>query len=93
MRANYFDDGRQVFSYKTVILERCNGLTIGNVTHYSSTTSRHQTKAGSRAADARLDDVPKGTYDLMSIAVVRGTIRLVDGATLRYEKVQHANAT
>ena len=71
MRANYFDTGRQVFSYQTCILERHDGLIIGNITYYSHTTSRHQGKAGSRLADLRLDDVPQGTTDLLTLAIER----------------------
>ena len=77
MRANYFDNGRQVFSYHTVILERHDGLTIGNVTHYSSTTSKHQAKAGSRYAAVLLDNVPKGATDLLTLAIERGTFHPV----------------
>ena len=68
-KSHYHDAGDKVYSYSTVILERHSGLTIGNVTYYSTTTSRHQSKAGSRAADVVLDDVPQGTTDLYAFAL------------------------
>ena len=71
------DTGDRVLSYDTCILERCKGLTIGNVTYYSVTTSRHQSKAGSRLADVVLDNVPQGTTSLYSIAKERGLVEYV----------------
>ena len=70
-RSHYDDRGDKVYSYDTVILERHSGMTIGNTTYYSTTTSQHQTKAGSRGADVRLDNVPQGTTDLFSLAKER----------------------
>ena len=74
MRENYLDNGRQVFSYQTVILERHNDLTIGNVTYYSHTTIKHQLKANVWQADVRMDDVPKGATDLLALAIKSGLI-------------------
>ena len=71
---NYHDMGDKVYSYKTVVLERHSGPTIGNVTHYSSTTTRHQQMAGSFTADVRLDNVPQGTTDLLALAIERKAI-------------------
>ena len=73
-KSHYHDAGDRVYSYSTVILERHSGLTIGNVTYYSVTTSRHQSKAGSRAADVALDNVPQGTKDLLAVAIERGLV-------------------
>lgn len=57
-------DGR-IFSYDTCILQRLeDGTTVGNVTRYSVTTSKHQTKARSRTADVLVDNVPEGTQYL-----------------------------
>lgn len=57
-------DGR-IFSYDTCILQvLSDGTTIGNVTKYSVTTSRHQTKAGSRTADILVDNVAEGVQYL-----------------------------
>ncbi len=57
-------DGR-IMSYDTCILQRlADGTTIGNVTRYSVTTSRHQNRAGSRTADILVDDIPEGTQYL-----------------------------
>ena len=76
-KSHYHDAGDRVYSYSTVILERHSGLTIGNVTYYSVTTSRHQSKAGSRLADVALDNVPQGTTSLYSIAKERGLVEYV----------------
>lgn len=57
-------DGR-IMSYDTCILQRlADGATIGNVTKYSVTTSRHQSRAGSRLADVLVDNIPEGTQYL-----------------------------
>ena len=76
-KSHYRDGGDKVYSYSTVILERHSGMTIGNVTYYSVTTSRHQSKAGSRLADVVLDNVPQGTTSLYSIAKERGLVEYV----------------
>ena len=76
-KSHYHDAGDRVYSYSTVILERHSGLTIGNVTYYSVTTSRHQSKAGSRLADVVLDNVPQGTADLYAFAKERGLVEYV----------------
>jgi hypothetical protein len=53
------------FSYETCIMQTLpGGQTVGNVTHYSTTTSRHQSKVGARMADVRVDNIPRGTKDL-----------------------------
>lgn len=57
-------DGR-IFSYSTCIFQTLeDGTTIGNVTKYSVTTSKHQNKAGCRAADVLVDNVAEGTQYL-----------------------------
>jgi hypothetical protein len=52
------------WSYETIILQRHGDVTIGNVTQYSTTTSKHQTHAGSRGADVLVNGIPAGTKDL-----------------------------
>ena len=57
-------DGR-IFSYDTCILQTlADGTVIGNVTWYSVTTSKHQSRAGSRTADILVDNIPEGTQYL-----------------------------
>lgn len=57
-------DGR-IFSYDTCIFQCLeDGTTIGNVTRYSTTTTRHQNKAGCRLADVLVDGVLEGTQYL-----------------------------
>ena len=89
MRANYYESSTKVYSYSTSILERHGGLTIGNMTYYSPTTSKHQAKAGSRQADVVLDSVPKGTDDLLALAVQRGLVE----TGLRYNHAEHGMTT
>jgi hypothetical protein len=72
--SHYHDHGGKVYSYDTVIFERHSGISIGNVSYYSGTTTRHQQQAGAFAADVRLDNVPKGTTDLLALAVERKVI-------------------
>ena len=74
-KSAYFATGDRVYSYQTVIRQTLpGGLTIGNVTHYSVTTSAHQRKAGSASCDVLLGDVPRGTSDLLQLAIDRGMI-------------------
>lgn len=95
-KSHYADRGDKVYSYDTVILERYSGISIGNVTYYSTTTSWHQTKAGSRVADVRLDNVPQGCNDLAELAHARGLLSYVlqwDNMTsaMKQEwRIQHA---
>ena len=93
------DTGDRVLSYDTCILERCKGLTIGNVTYYSQSTLRHQQKVNAFTADVVLSDVPQGTKGLLLVAAERGlvetgliTISAEHGMTTPFiRKVQHAN--
>ena len=74
-RATMYDDrGDKVYSYSTVVFEKDNGVTIGNVTYYGANTARHQHKAGCASADVRLDDVPQGCKSLLELAVDRKAI-------------------
>ena len=74
-KSAYSDHGSVVFSYATMIRQTLpGGLTIGNVTRYSMTTSHHQSKAGVRLCDVKLDDVPRGTDDLLALAIERQVI-------------------
>jgi hypothetical protein len=52
------------YSYETIILDYVDGKTIGNVTKYSTTTSKHQRKANVHGADILVDGVPAGTKSL-----------------------------
>lgn len=57
--------GDKLFSYGTVLLQRLsNGQTIGNVTKYSATTSKHQSQVGASMATKKVSGVPRGTTDL-----------------------------
>lgn len=60
-----------VYSYSTCIRQECAGLTIGNITWYSVTTSRHQAQARCVSCDVVLDGVPQDTVDLLTLAVNR----------------------
>ena len=76
-QSNYHNHGHCIYSYQTVIYQRVSGgLTIGNVTLYSNTTSKHQSMAGARRCDVVLDNVPKGCSDLLDLAVRRDLIPL-----------------
>ena len=71
----YADHGSIVFSYSTCIKQTLSGgLVLGNVTQYSPTTSRHQVQAGVAHCDVLLDNVPRGTDDLLSLAIERGLV-------------------
>jgi hypothetical protein len=57
--------GQRAWSYDTAIKDVLpDGRTIGNVTKYSATTSKHQTIAGVKACDVTVNDVPRGTDNL-----------------------------
>ena len=57
--------GMVLRSYNTAILQRqADGRLIGNVTKYSTTTSKHQSMAGVRLADIQVDGVRMNTWDL-----------------------------
>ena len=63
--SNVHTSGDKLFSYGTVIAQRLgNGQTIGNVTKYSVTTSKHQSQTGVRMATHQVTGVPRGTTDL-----------------------------
>lgn len=70
--------GGNAFSYHTMIRQQVSGssVTIGNVTRYSNTTSRHQKLACVHSCDILLDDVPKNCSDLFQLAHERGLIRI-----------------
>jgi len=64
---NMCTHGERIYSYNTCIRDVTpDGRSIGNVTKYSVTTSKHQTKAGSRLCDVLVDNVPRGTQDLFT---------------------------
>jgi hypothetical protein len=61
--------GADVWSYRTRIVETLpGGRTVGNVTKYSATTSRHQSKARVWSCDIFVTDIPEGTYSLAEYA-------------------------
>ena len=70
-KSHYYDTGSLVFSYSTCIRQVVGALSIGNVTRYSNTTSRHQHQARVAQCDVLLDDVPKGTGELLTTAIDR----------------------
>ena len=60
-----------VYSYSTCIRQEVSGLSIGNITKYSMTTSRHQAQAQCVSCDVLLDDVPQDTPELLTLAIQR----------------------
>ena len=57
--------GDKLYSYFTVLLQRLpDGKVIGNITKYSSSTSKHQSQCQVRFADLLVDNIPHGTNDL-----------------------------
>lgn len=74
-RSNFVDHGDSAFSYTTKIFETTlAGVTIGNATKYSVTTSKHQNKAEVKKADLVLLNVPINTRSLSEIAFKLGLI-------------------
>lgn len=74
-RSAYTVIGDRHYSYQTIIRQTLpGGLTLGNITKYSVTTSKHQSMARVKECDVLLDGVPKGTTDLLPLAVERGLI-------------------
>ena len=63
-----------VYSYSTCIRQEIAGLSIGNITRYSVTTSRHQSQAQCVSCDVLLDNVPRDTPELLQLAIQRGAI-------------------
>ena len=61
------------YSYDTMIRQQTfidgEPVSIGNVTRYSVTTSKHQTKCGARSCDILVDNVPMGATDLKPYVV------------------------
>lgn len=75
-KSHYHEHGDRVYSYQTVIRQTvAGGLTIGNDTRYSVTTSKHQSRAGVRSCDVVLDNVPEGCSDLLALAGQRGLVK------------------
>ncbi len=63
-----------VYSYSTCIRQEVGDLSIGNITRYSTTTSRHQSQAQCVSCDVVLDDVPQDTPELLTLAMERGLV-------------------
>lgn len=71
----YHATANRVYSHSTLIRQMLpNGLTIGNRTYYSSTTSRHQNKANVEHCHVVLENVPKDCDDLLALAIERGEV-------------------
>lgn len=67
-RGAYTEIGQAAWSYDTMIRGVLpDRRSIGNVTKYSSTTSRHQSLAGVHYCDVLIDDVPRSTDDLAAL--------------------------
>lgn len=63
--SNFYEHGNRAYSYGTCIKDVLpDGRTIGNVTKYSATTSKHQKAAEVSKCDILVDNVPKGAADL-----------------------------
>ena len=74
-QSNFCTHGNLTYSYETVIKETVpGGLTIGNVTMYTHTTSVHQVRANVRDCDVLLDSVPRGCESLLDVAIQRDMI-------------------
>ena len=66
MRRLRVDARGNAWSYGTQILSVDeDGRTIGNITKYSATTSRHQKVMGVYGADICIKDIPRGTVNLV----------------------------
>jgi hypothetical protein len=69
---SYHQIGNRHFSYDTCIRELLpDGRSIGNVTKYSATTSKHQRQACVQSCDVKIDNVPTGTSDLTELYLQR----------------------
>lgn len=77
--------GSNYVSYRTMIKQVVAGLSIGNVTQYSPTTSRHQKIACVHSCDLQLDNVPQGTGDLLTLAIERGLAVIDKGSVIKQE--------
>ena len=75
-KGQFIQIGRRAWSYSTALLDVLeDGQTVGNITKYSPTTSRHQNEAGVHSADIKLDGVPRGTEDLAAYYHQQRTLR------------------
>ena len=64
----YSPDGSHVYSYQTCIRQTLSdGKTVGNITWYSLTTTRHQAIAMSSDCNIVLSHVPEGTKELWPV--------------------------
>ena len=63
-----------VFSYSTCIRQECAGLSIGNITRYSVVTSKHQAHAQCPSCDVLLDNVPRDTPELLTLALAQSKV-------------------
>ena len=80
----------KTYSYKTCIVQLlpagidpdglAHWITLGNVTRYTKTTSMHQNKCEVKNCDVLLDNVPRDTDDLSTLALQRGAIEYANGA-------------
>lgn len=56
----------EAWSYGTRLIQTTDdGLTVGNITRYSVTTSKHQGIAAVRQCDILVDNIPMWTQDLL----------------------------
>ena len=64
--------GRRVYSYGTCLIDVLpDGRTLGNLSHYSTTTTRHQTETRVAACEVTVDHVPQGVEDLAAWYLAR----------------------
>mgnify|MGYP001586831946 CR=1 FL=1 len=67
--SNHLSTQAFAFSYGTMIRQSLSdGRTIGNITSYSKTTTKHQNREDVRHCSIVLDDVPIGCQDLSAVA-------------------------
>jgi len=65
--SNFYEHGNRAYSYGTCIKDVLpDGRTIGNVTKYSATTSKHQKAAEVSKCDILVDNIPEGIEELSS---------------------------
>lgn len=95
MTSNYRVYGGRHYSYHTMIRQdvpqfvidtiaqtvasKPPALTIGNETHYSVTSNRHQKLACVHSCDVVLDEVPKNCTDLLELALARRLVAIEQG--------------
>ena len=75
-KGNYIELGDRIYSYDTLLVEPLPDYGfIGNITKYSATTSKHQSKARVKYCRIMIGDVPTGCSSLVALAKERGFLK------------------